>query len=785
MHRYLIVAVSLLILAACAVAADQLDQQFSSPPSWAAPHTWWHWIDGNITKEGITADLEAMKAGGLGGAHIFNAGSFGGSDGKGGYVSMPQGPIKYNTPEWRALMVHAMREGKRLGLEITIHNCAGWSSSGGPWVKPEDAMKRVTWSTTAVQGGAPIDIALPQPPADKRFYRDIAVFAMPEVAIPKDADDHHAYLIGLNGNDGKPFADLKWPVVSRKSIIDITEYLKDGKLTWTPPAGKWTILRLGYTLTGTQNVASPDSGRGLEVDKLSAESFDHYFDGCLLPLIKEAGPLCGDSFTTVLIDSYETWMQNWTVNMPKEFKARRGYDLWPYLPALAGVKVDDQETTLRFLFDFRRTIEEMWGDNYSGHFAQRLAAFHLKLAVEPYGNGNFSAFSYAAPAKLIMGEYWVGEGGINGSVKLAASVAHTQGKPVVGAEALTAAPDRAGWRNHPGEWKPFADRGYTSGINRIIYHRFAHQPWASGVLPGMTMGPWGSMNDRTQTWWPLAADWNRYLSRCQYLLQSGLFVADICLYAGEDAPMGGSNEMAGVPEVPKGYDYDYCCEKLLLQATVKGGLVVLPTGMSYRILVLPDVTRMSPAMARTVRYLVKAGATVVGPAKEASAGLKDKAKGDAEVARLLAEAKPIYGKTLPEALKSIGLRPDFPARLPGSARSIVVSVMPMSTSSPPWLIGRPRTPASSASRAAVPSYGTPRPARPNTPPSGSPSPAAWNSPCGSDRPAPCSSSSARSRTASIRSWLWILTWPPNRSLPCLRSPRPSTASWMTHPRPPM
>jgi hypothetical protein len=661
----LILIAPLLLTWAGSGGGDQLREQFNSPPTWSQPQTWWHWIDGNITKEGITADLEAMKKAGIGGAHIFNAGGFGGSDGKGGSVTMPKGPVDYNTPEWRSMMVHAMREAKRLGLEITIHNCCGWSSSGGPWVQPEDAMKKVVWSTVAVEGPAQVDIALPQPPMDSRFYRDIAVFAMPEVKIPAQPEGHHAFLTGLGDNDGAPFGDLNWPVVHQSDIANVTAHVKDDRLVWAAPAGRWTILRIGYTLTGAQNVASSDSGRGLEVDKLSAESFDRYFDGGLKPLIEEAGPLAGDSFTTVLIDSYETWRQNWTAKMREEFRNRRGYDLMPYLPALAGVAVDDAETTERFLFDFRRTIEQMWADNYTGHFAQRLKEHGLVLAVEPYGNGDFNSFSYSEPAGLIMGEYWLGEGTINSSVKLSASAAHVLGRTVVGAESLTAAPDRAGWRNHPFEWKPFADRGYTNGINRIIYHRFTHQPWASGVVPGMTMGPWGSNVDRTQTWWPFAHSWHDYLSRCQYLLQSGQFVADVCVYTGEDAPQAYREEIHGLPDVPPGYDFDYCDAARLLGASVRDGRVVLSTGMSYRVLALPDVDRMSPDVARKVHDLVQAGATVVGPKPRRSVGLQDLEKGDADVAQLAAEPGWIVDRSLADVLQEIGLPPDFGCDAPG------------------------------------------------------------------------------------------------------------------------
>jgi len=334
--------------------------------------------------------------------------------------------------------------------------------------------------------------------------------------------------------------------------------------------GKWTLLRIGYTLTGARNVASRPSGEGLEVDKLSKKSLDNFFDGGLKPLFARIGDPVGKAFKTVLIDSYETGFQNWTPGIEGEFKRLRGYDPTPYLPALAGFVVKDSRTTQGFLFDYRRTIADLWSENYSGHFAERLKGYGLQLAVEPYGNGSFDPFTYAKPAGLIMGEYWVGEGTIGGSVKSASSVAHVYGHNVVGAEALTASPEQAGWRNQPRQWKPFADRGYANGISRIIYHRFAHQPFNNSVLPGMTMGPWGSHVDRTNTFWSYMPQWDKYLARCQYMLQSGLYVADVCLFSGEGAPQESDGEGYNLPEVPKGYNYDFCGIDPLMTLKVKG-----------------------------------------------------------------------------------------------------------------------------------------------------------------------------------------------------------------------
>lgn len=651
------------VVAACAISQSKVDELatgFQSPPAWARPHTWWHWMAGNITQEGIAADLQAMKSAGIGGAQIFDVGQ-----------GIPTGPVKYNSPEWRALMSFAFHEAQRLGLDMTMHNSSGWSSSAGPWVTPEDAMKRITSSTTVVASGSKATLAKPN--AVRGYYQDIAIFAFPEAA--KAGTEALNELTGMGPNPGKAMTHT-WPMIPRSQCISIPldRVGADDTLSFELPEGKWTVLRIGTTLTGAQNVASRESGQGLEVDKLSRASLDRFFAGGLDPLVKEVGK--GSAFHTVLIDSYETGYNNWTADIAKEFKSRRGYDLTPYLPALVGFNVNSRDETMGFLFDYRRTLAELWAENYSGYFAMKLSQNGLGLAIEPYGNGNFDPFTYAKPASLIMGEYWVGESPINPSVKVASSVAHVYDHSVVGAEALTASPSQAGWRNQPRQWKPFADIGMTMGINRIIYHRFAHQPWPSGVNPGMTMGPWGSHVDRTNTIWPYMTNWNTYLSRAQYMLQKGKSANDILLFAGEDAPQSYSGEGQDFPAIPSGFDFDFCGSEPLSSLKVKNQRIVLPNGVSYALLVLPNTDRMTVALASRIRDLVEAGATVLGPKPTLTPSLAEASNGGADELRSIADAlwgpgqSPsgtrsfgkgtiAWGRTVGQVLSGLHLVPDF------------------------------------------------------------------------------------------------------------------------------
>ncbi|WP_332367527.1 glycosyl hydrolase [Spirosoma telluris] len=151
-------------------AAEALVDAFVNPPMSARAQVWWHWMNGNVTADGITRDLEAMQQIGIGGFQNFDAGT-----------GIPKGPVVYLSPEWLSLKQHAMKEADRLGLEFTMHNCPGWSSSGGPWITPELAMQEVTWSEAYIAGGQAVSVTLSRPLSKLDFYRDVAVLAFPSL----------------------------------------------------------------------------------------------------------------------------------------------------------------------------------------------------------------------------------------------------------------------------------------------------------------------------------------------------------------------------------------------------------------------------------------------------------------------------------------------------------------------------------------------------------------------------------------------------------------------------
>ncbi len=753
---HLLIRSAALCLALTAAAAP-LETGFRNPPDSARPHTWWHWMNGNITKAGITADLEAMKQIGLGGATIVIVD-----------CGIPAGPVKFMSPEWREDFKFAVQEADRLGLKLTVENCAGWSSSGGPWNTVTNAMQRLTSSETRAQGPAVFDAVLPQPPVTLGFYRDIAVLAYKAPAIeagtPSDPATPAAKFEiqrAVYGADGGGSADVKAKLLAliksgRKSIVansdelggdpafgsvkqlrveftldgkpgtaivdegdtfllptstsqltktrafakssadrtfvrpppagagssesipsdgvlDLTKQLAvDGRLHWNVPPGNWIILRLGYTPIGENNHPAPKEGTGLECDKMSKAALDAHWDGFMQKVLDDIGPLAGKALDTSLIDSYEVGNQDWTANFREEFQKRRGYDPLKFLPTFTHQVVDSAEVTERFLWDMRRTVADLFAENYFGHFAELCKQHGLLNAVEPY-TGPFESLQSGAPADVVMGEFWSGSQG-HPSVKMAASIAHIYGKNIVAAESFTAAPEAGRWLNDPYSLKTLGDLMYCQGLNRYVFHRYAMQPWTNR-WPGMTMGQWGFHFERTVTWWQQGKSWIDYISHCEFLLQQGRAVADAAYFTGESAPV----EMrVGNPALPAGYDYDAINADVLLHgATVKNGRLTLASGANYAVLILPpDDVNMTPQLLQRLRELVRAGATVVGPRPQHSPSLADYPQCDAEVKKLADElwgncdgksvlensaghGRIVWGKPLADVFAAQKLKPDF------------------------------------------------------------------------------------------------------------------------------
>jgi len=821
-------------------APDALENGFRNPLDSAKPRTWWHWTNGNVTEDGITKDLEWMKRVGIAGFQL--------SDVAAGNGQVVDKKIYFGTPEWYHAVRHAAEEAKELGLEMSIFSSPGWSEAGGPWVKPEHAMKKLVWSETSVEGPKTFDGKLAEPPSNEgpvrdlsagpradavKFYRDSAVIAYrvpadatemaalhPKAATNEGAVDATALMddslntsinvdapkdgspawlqyefdqpftaralsLGAHGripvgrvlasDDGQHFNNIvempgpqgyhgaairtfAFPAVTARyfrieldgagllpaavihggaaipaqqytlteaifysdarvnrwedkgvfgslmdrydvvptpaaptgaeiahgDVVDLTGKMdKDGTLHWEAPAGNWTILRMGFSLTGAMNRPSVPAGSGLEVDKLNAEDVSDYFHGYFDPIHQALGDLTGTSLRYMTMDSWEAGMQNWTDDMIAEFKKLRGYDPTPYLPVLAGRVVASADVSDRFLWDFRRTLADLYASSYYGTMESELRRQNMGSYAEASGVAleiPEDTLLNKSHIDIPMAEFWVHalhpESMYYEDVRGAASAAHLYGKPIVATESFT-----GGGYESPYTLKKIADYWFTQGVNRLVFHTSAQQPL--DTKPGNTMV--GTNINRNITWAELAAPVMTYFARVSYMLQKGSPVVDLAYLLPQGAPSTMPFWGAGLePKPPAGYDYDYLNSDVLLHRTSLApdgrihveGSDVMPEGMSYRALVLPPMTQMTPEVLGKLHEMVAAGATIIGPRPKSSPSLEDYPSADTAV-RAMAEdlwgdmdgvmdiqhafgkGMTYWGLSLDEVLSRLRVRQDF------------------------------------------------------------------------------------------------------------------------------
>ena len=665
---------------------DPLQRSFVSPPGTAKPRVYWWWLFNRVDKAGITRDLEEFKAKGISGVNLICTGGYAGKEAMLG--------IEFLGTEWRELFRNAVNEAKRLEIEMGFNMAGGWTMMG-PWVTQDNAMKKVVHTEVKILGPKIFSGKLLQAEAVDGYYHDIWVQAF-----------------RLTG-DGK--------TIESKTLIDLTDKMKpDGQLEWNVPEGQWVILRSGYTLTGhpwSKWHAYPEGdtfkgGEGYEIDYLNTASLDAHFDH-LGKLVIEEAKKAGGQLAYLWSDSWECGKLTWTQDFPNQFLRFRHYDLKPYMPVLAGYHVVDSLVSRRFLNDFDRTIQDCIAENYYGHFSDLCHQYGMKVGNEAAGPNDIpplDALKNLGRCDIPAGEFWVNghykaQGGYNQdkhlrlNLKQTATAAHIYGKQEAMAESFTQQEqDRTHWSLGPADLKPYANDAFCEGINRIMLHQATCQPPSDGK-PGYEFCA-GQHFTPNITWWEQSCAFFSYLSRCQYLLQQGKFVGDVCFYLGERPPTLVPPKYI-IPSLGSGYDCDYTnSEVLLTRMSVKDGRIVLPDGMSYRLLVLQNCTSTSPEICRQVSsyqklpispipstemslevitklgQLIRNGATVVGPPPESSGEVNNYAEKDTKVLKMASEiwgdldgklrterkfgkGRVIWGKTPREVLLADGVKPDF------------------------------------------------------------------------------------------------------------------------------
>lgn len=845
-----------LLILSCACAKDGKEyltrhqvnpSNFRTPPDDSKPFAWWHWIGGHASKEGVTRDLEAMAEKGLGGGVILNLGTSAGD------FAEKEPVYEYMSPEWFDIIQYTFQEAERLGLEIGMHNCDGWSHSGGPWVTPEEAMKQITYSKIKVNTSSSSDIKLPKPFHLLEYYRDIAVLAYPDrssnsasmlnadfrvssnhsnvrnlehavdgnsisyaefnrvqdspmqIEITLDfKNNFKASAIAIAGfpenqtlsnseflleysNDGKkyhkifqskaddPFYFREFPetkakhykltivepvlwgsvdhvtgeqwikfagfellesikhtsiskisdfpvktsnwirrrdmyppgsnmivnAVNPSEIVDITDKLDENSyLHWDVPEGRWIILRVGYTLTGKENMPATKAGRGLECDKLNASHVESFFNKGIKRIIEANTAYAGNSFQSMLTDSYEGRGMNWTEDFSKEFENRRGYSILSYLPVLCEEVVDNVEISERFLFDFRQTIADLFKENFYDKMRELSNKHDLYYMAEAAGAQQVmpDPLTYSGVLDIPMTEFWVSHTdefpgiSLNGDVLGVVSAGQLYNKKFVAAEAFTAG--SGNWRHGPYNLKRSGDAAFVLGINRLYFHSYTHQ--ADESYPGWQMVPWGTAINRKLTWWDFSEAWFEYLSRCQFMLQQGQRVTDVLAFHGEGAgsssyfafqsdseryskqPWGGPDKLELFRELAgKGYSWTACNKDIIMNSlSVNDGWLTLPGDQKFRLMMLPDLKSISPELLLKLKELISEGAILYGPKPVSSTGLSSYPESDEQVKQLAGElwgdidgihitshqvgkGTVFYGITLEDLYDRIELQPDF------------------------------------------------------------------------------------------------------------------------------
>lgn len=720
------------------------EASFLHPARIFYPETWFHFLNGSVRQDGITQDLEAIAASGIQGIQFFH-----------GKVGDPadwpgtEEHIECLSPKWEALVKHTAQEAHRLGLRFSLQTCPGWATSGGPWIKPEQAMRHLSCVRADIQGGELIDTLLAHPHSEAwRDWRDVAVLAFPTPlndsprfcdVVSVQADEHpdewrqllinrkgftlqpttpdRPHRVSLRLKDGRharsvvfnpidkfnhefgvqpdihlrittarqkvvldsDFPRANWQdnqhtmtfalapadddtyileivnlhpmnlsslrfstavrghnwemeagwtsrsllptialteddacFVRREDVVELTDMMDpQGRLRWKAPQGPWTILRIGHVNTGRRNGPAPAEATGWEVNKFDTAYVSYQFRSYIGRLVD--GPLHG-LVNNLLLDSWECSSQTWTRYMPQEFRSRRHYDLTSWLPALFGWVLDSREQTGQFLSDWRRTLNDLFCQNFYGTMARLAREKGLTVSYETAAGDIFPAdpMEFYKYADVPMTEYWQPFSHWLSNhnykpIRATASAARMYGKPRVSAESFTSFD--LTWDEHLSMLREVANQNMVEGVTHTIFHTYTHNPDADRYFPGTSFG--GNIGTpflRKQTWWPFMRSFNTYLARCAFMLERGRPVSSVLWFLGDEIQQKPDQYAA----FPQGFNYDYCnTDALLHRISVENGRWTTPEGITYDVLWLPETRRLTPETRRRLQTLTEAGGRVI------------------------------------------------------------------------------------------------------------------------------------------------------------------------------
>jgi hypothetical protein len=655
-----------------------LKHGFSIPPTDARLRVWWFWHSGLATRESITRDLEAMKDHGIGGALVCDNGTKQG----------PVGPV-FMSKEWQDLFAHAIRESTRLGIEISLNIQSGAGDPGNPNIANDNGLKKLVTAQTTVTGPGTVELKLPLPPANPIFYEDIAVQAIrkPPGKTGEAAIKNWSVKI-FEKNDSKldSYYD-EFPsdgadhAVDPQQTIDLTANLKDGVLRWDVPPGEWTIIRYGMTSTGKRNnYASAGFRGGLCYDPIHKAGVDAQWNDVVKPLVKVA-KANGNSLKFLHLDSWEMGLCNWTHEFEKSFQQRRGYDMRPYLPVLAGHILTSREVSNRFLEDFRQTVADLAVEEHYEELKRLAHSEGLGLHMESAGPHQppVDGLRTLGINDIPMGEAWARstthrvEEPERMQVSLGASAAHIYGKRFLAAEAPTSVGPF--WQRGPDEVKNVLDRIFCTGVNRVNWHVYDSSPDEFG-LPGIAYFA-GTHLNRNSTWWKESKAFIDYINRSQNMLVQGLQVADVLGYLGSRIPQFAVLHRLERDDIPSGYAWDMGnSHAFLTRASVSDGRIVLPDGKSYALFALSDDKQMDLPVLRKIERMVNEGMVLVGSPPQRPFGLTGYPGSDGEFKEIVralwgdvdgsspmvkthGQGRVFSGQPVSQVLETLGIGPDL------------------------------------------------------------------------------------------------------------------------------
>ena len=682
-----------------------LREGFENPPADCRPLVWWHWMDGNVTKDGIRKDFEWLHRSGVSGVFLFDAGM--------NFPRIVENRLAYMSPGWKDAFHYTMDLADSLGMTVGIASSPGWSLTGGPWVSEDDAQKKIVWSEIVVDGNTAFHGALPEPPSvagqyqdeaefpddpDRyRYYRDLYVIAVKAPAADTARIVESAVKGGfkmnykVSDNFPTPDTDDFTPV---EDVIDLSAQYVNGALDWNVPEGKWKIFRFGYSLIGHVNGPATEEATGLEVDKLDRETVMRYYDnyfGMYGSALADDGSTPAEEalngrIAAIEIDSYESGRATWTPKLEEEFRSRRGYELRPWLPVLTGQIIGSAVQSEQFLFDWRQTLGELLAENHYDGVNDRFHSMGIARFNEAHeertafiGDGMMVKRSADVP----MSAFWVrfnagwysSYPASDADVRESSSVAHIYGQNICAAESFTTNGRIGKWDGfgayqcHPGNLKPVADMAMACGLNKYVIHTSVHQP-TDDRIPGLGLGSYGQWFNRHDTWAEEAKEWTDYLSRSSYMLRQGRYVADIAYFYGEDKNTTG-RFMDERVEIPNGYNYDFVNGDIILNVLkLNGNKIVTDSGMEYRMLRIdPEVKYMSMPVLERIAEFARGGVAVCGPKPLRCANLLSDADEFKALADEVWNLPNVSNEALLPSLKSAGIQEDV-TDLPDSVKFI-------------------------------------------------------------------------------------------------------------------